>query len=92
MAVLRLSDRMAEAAEMIEVLTPPTRPRSIPACPRCLSVDSAPIEYGLPFVPECLEWERQGLIWIGGCVVTPGLSPDWHCRACGCEWRDSARQ
>ena len=54
-------------------------------CPRCHSDEVVPILYGMPS-PEVVEEPRAGRVKLGGCVTWPE-APDWHCVACGHEWR-----
>ena len=54
-------------------------------CPRCHSDEVLPIAYGMPS-PELVEESTAGRVKLGGCVIWPE-SPEWHCVACGHEWR-----
>ena len=55
------------------------------ACPRCHSDEVIPIVYGMP-APDVVEESRAGRVALGGHVLGPE-APDWHCVACGHEWR-----
>jgi hypothetical protein len=59
-----------------------------PSCPRCGSIDTIPIVYGLVGA-ETGEAEGRGELVIGGCVVSED-SPDRRCRVCGGEFHEAA--
>jgi len=62
------------------------------ACPACGSTRIVRIFYGLPTqdsMDDVLEASRRGEIELGGCTVSDD-DPEWHCKACGNEWRPAA--
>lgn len=61
-----------------------------PDCPQCGESDVAEILYGLPDDTEELSRELQARrVILGACVIDDG-DPQWHCNACGFEWRSDA--
>jgi transposase-like protein len=58
-------------------------------CPRCGSSGAGvvPILYGLPG-EELFAGSVAGEVELGGCCVGP-RDPEWHCKACGHDWRVS---
>jgi len=59
-------------------------------CPRCKARAGIAIFRGYPApdsMDDLLEASRKGEVYLGGCLVS-GDGPDWHCRACGHEWKD----
>jgi hypothetical protein len=58
-------------------------------CPDCGSRSVAAIHYGLPR-PEILQNPglASGEFVLGGCCVWPEM-PEYHCHACGHDWRVS---
>jgi hypothetical protein len=57
------------------------------SCPRCDSADVVPIVYGLPG-EGLLAGSVAGEVRLGGCCVGP-RDPEFHCKACGNDWRES---
>ena len=53
-------------------------------CSKCKSGDAMPIAYGYPG-PEAVEAADQGMIILGGCVISDD-DPHWQCPACGDRW------
>lgn len=64
----------------------PREPRPI-QCPTCGGDDVAKILYGF-IIPdaELNEALKRGEVVLGGCCVTDH-DPQWHCNACGAEFR-----
>jgi hypothetical protein len=56
-----------------------------PRCSACKSGDVVPIVWGLPGTAT-FEEADAGKVHLGGCVVS-GASPEWHCHACGNDFR-----
>jgi DNA-directed RNA polymerase subunit RPC12/RpoP len=58
-------------------------------CPDCGASPVASVLYGLPAMDEELDGKiEQGLVALGGCIVT-GDDPQWRCVRCGAEiYRD----
>ncbi len=59
------------------------------SCPRCDSADVVPIVYGLPgegLMARLAAGEVRAK--LGGCCVGP-RDPEFHCKACGNDWRVS---
>lgn len=54
-------------------------------CPKCGSAETCRIVYGLPS-PEGRERQKRGEVHFGGCCFM-GNDPEWHCNACGYDWR-----
>ncbi|TVQ53813.1 MAG: hypothetical protein EA377_07075 [Phycisphaerales bacterium] len=67
-------------------------PKRFPPCDSCGSEDVARIIWGLPVPPKPgSQMERdvnEGRIVYGGCAIS-GNDPDFRCKACGHEWRQS---
>lgn len=61
-----------------------------PDCPECGSGkdEVIPIIYGMP-APELAEAEARGEVILRGCTVSVD-DPQWHCKACGHEWREES--
>jgi hypothetical protein len=59
--------------------------RMTPRCSACKSGDVVPIVWGLPGTAT-FEEADAGKVHLGGCVVS-GASPEWHCHACGNDFR-----
>jgi len=57
-----------------------------PTCLRCSSDAVLPIAYGLPS-PEMVEESVAGRVVLGGCLIFPAETADWHCVGCAHEWR-----
>ena len=51
-------------------------------CPSCGESQVIPIMYGMPAVPVDESKKK-----IGGCCISVD-SPNWHCKACDCEWQN----
>jgi hypothetical protein len=58
------------------------------SCPQCGSRAALPIVYGLPG-ERLMARLAAGEVELGGCCVGP-RDPEWHCKACGHDWRLSA--
>ncbi len=54
-------------------------------CPECGSEDVIPIAYGKPGA-ELAEAAERGEVFLGGCMISED-SPNWHCKACGAQWK-----
>ena len=54
-------------------------------CPKCNSVDTIPIVYGMPGYELAIEAE-EGVIKLGGCCIDKE-SPAWYCKKCKNKWR-----
>jgi transposase-like protein len=56
-------------------------------CPQCGSKAVVPIVYGLPG-ERLMARLAAGEVRLGGCGVGP-RDPEFHCKACGNDWRVS---
>jgi hypothetical protein len=66
-------------------ITKRRKQKKTPACPQCGSSKFVPVLYGSP-TPEMREAVRRGRAVLADCEEWEGL-PEWHCAACGCDWR-----
>lgn len=59
-----------------------------PDCPKCGSGQDKviPIIYGMPGA-ELGRAADRGEVILRGCIVSAD-DPQWHCKACGHEWRE----
>lgn len=57
-------------------------------CPKCDSVNVAPIIYGMPvFSDEVVKAVEEKKIILGGCeIINDRLSPDYGCNDCNYKW------
>lgn len=63
----------------------PIKVRSKPLkCHKCGKQSVVKILYGEP-TPEAGEWERAGLVVLGGCILNEN-NPDWACTHCETEY------
>lgn len=63
----------------------PIKGRSKPLkCHKCGKKSVVKILYGEP-TPEAGEWERAGLVVLGGCILNEN-NPDWACTHCETEY------
>jgi hypothetical protein len=53
-------------------------------CPKCRSINTISIVYGLP-APELFEKAEEGKVKLGGCCVGEN-DPDFYCKDCEYEW------
>ena len=57
-------------------------------CPKCQKSDQViPIMFGFPG-PEMLEAAERGEIKLGGCCISPGTDPEFHCKRCDYDFPD----
>ena len=52
------------------------------ACPHCAGA-MRPIVWGYPLMDDpLLEAANQGEVFLGGCIIPEGPTPQWHCPGC----------
>ena len=58
-------------------------------CPKCNSDNITRILYGLMLPDALKEYEDKNKTSaiMGGCTVIEGVSPNFHCKNCGYEWK-----